>query len=73
MATNVDTRKYITFYKNKRKYVKCAETRTDDDENILECIYEARDDKHKARKRPHECIFEKDAPCRTEKISLLIF
>ena len=55
----MDTRKYLTFMKDGRKHVKCTETRIDDDGNILECSYTARDDKHKARKHPHVCEFKK--------------
>ena len=54
-----DTRKYINFQKDGRKHVKCGETRTDDDGNILECTYSARADKHKSRKAPHVCTFKK--------------
>ena len=55
----MDTRKYISFMKNGRKHVKCAETRIDEDGNILECSYMVRDDNHKSRKHPHTCEFKK--------------
>ena len=60
-----DNRKYITVIKEKRKYVKCAETKKDEDGNILECTYISREDKHKTRKKPHICEFKKKSHTNT--------
>lgn len=60
-----DQRKYIIVIKDKRKFVKCAETKTDEDGNILECTYISREDKHKTRKKPHVCEFKKKSHTNT--------
>ena len=60
-----DNRKYIIVIKDKRKFVKCAETKKDEDGNILECTYISREDKHKTRKKPHVCEFKKKSHTNT--------
>ena len=65
MIRQTDQRKYIRFQKNGRAHVKCTETRTDEDGNILECSYIAREDKHKQRKTPHVCSFQKNSHTNT--------
>ena len=65
MITRSDPRKYIRFEKLHRIHVKCTETKRDEDGNILECTYTAREDKHNTRKTPHVCVFKKKSHTNT--------
>ena len=64
MITRSDPRKYIRFEKLHRIHVKCTETKRDEDGNILECTYTAREDKHKTRKTLMS-VFQKESHTNT--------
>ena len=58
-----ENRKFHRYNLKGKIYIRCAETRTDENEVLLECNYRnVREDNHKRRKTPHVCKFIK-APC----------
>ena len=55
-----DGKKYLRYKKGNKVFLRCAETRKDENDNLLECNFKnVREDNYKKRQSPHTCEFVK--------------